>query len=95
MSTPITFPSGPTLSAAKKQSKPAPEPKSNTTSPFFKDARAIGFPHPSPRLELSGALPKSSFVYPIFELISFAKSTCPQQLATGAEQQELLVTTFA
>ena len=54
ISTPITLPDFPTFFAARKQSKPAPEPKSRTVSPSFIDASAVGFPQPNPRFEPSG-----------------------------------------
>jgi hypothetical protein len=54
MSTPMTCPVLPTLPDARKQSKPAPEPRSRAVSPSFKDAMAVGLPQPSPRLAPSG-----------------------------------------
>src|SRR5208283_52841 len=50
MSTPITLPLLPTLLAAKKQSKPAPAPKSRTVSPSFSDAIAVGLHSQDPDL---------------------------------------------
>eukprot|EP00427_Karlodinium_veneficum_P036509 CAMPEP_0169296918 /NCGR_PEP_ID=MMETSP1016-20121227/65415_1 /TAXON_ID=342587 /ORGANISM="Karlodinium micrum, Strain CCMP2283" /LENGTH=57 /DNA_ID=CAMNT_0009388379 /DNA_START=63 /DNA_END=236 /DNA_ORIENTATION=+ len=44
------MPSGPTLSAAKKQSKPPPLPMSTTTSPGCNFAEATGAPQPKPML---------------------------------------------
>jgi hypothetical protein len=55
MSTPIIFPSVPTLFDANKQSIPAPDPRSRTTSPFFNEAKAVGLPHPKPRFAPSGS----------------------------------------
>ena len=54
MSIPMTRPAGPTRSAARKQSKPAPEPRSSTVSPGVSDASATGLPQPRPRLAPSG-----------------------------------------
>ena len=42
MSTPITRPSAPTIFEARKQSKPAPEPRSSTVSPSTMLASARG-----------------------------------------------------
>ena len=61
MSTPITFPESPTSALAMKQSFPAPEPKSNTQSPFLISANSVGIPHPNPK-SASGTYP-SSFSY--------------------------------
>src|SRR5690554_3721122 len=72
MSTPMTIPSGPTALAARKQSKPAPDPMSSTYSPRFRDAMATGFPQPRPRFDSGGAESISSSVYPILLLISTA-----------------------
>ena len=52
MSKLITWPVSPTARAARKQSKPAPLPRSSTVSPGRNDARAIGFPQPNPRFAL-------------------------------------------
>ena len=59
MSTPITFPFGPTFFAVKKQSKPPPEPKSTTVSPSFSIANATGFPQPKFKSAPSGTEPNS------------------------------------
>src|SRR4030042_3301338 len=72
MSTPMTRPFLPTLLAARKQSNPAPEPRSSTVSPALREARATGFPHPSPRLAPSGTLSTSSSEYPTLLLASRA-----------------------
>ena len=50
ISTPMTRPVGPTFLAASRQSKPAPEPRSSTTSPGFKAANACGFPQERPEV---------------------------------------------
>ena len=49
MSTPITNPSGPTRSDARKQSTPAPHPRSTIVSPSFGQAKDTGLPQPRPR----------------------------------------------
>src|ERR1700730_15836202 len=60
MSIPITRPLAPTCAAARKQSKPAPLPRSITTSPGFRAAIACGLPQPSPRLAPSGTAASSA-----------------------------------
>src|ERR1700736_6203762 len=50
----------PTWRAARKQSKPAPLPRSTTISPSFRAAIACGLPQPSPRLAPSGAAASSA-----------------------------------
>jgi hypothetical protein len=60
MSTPMTFPLDPTFSAARKQSNPAPDPRSRTLSPSLIDARAMGFPQPRPRFDPVGTADSSS-----------------------------------
>ena len=62
MSTPITRPSGPTCRAASRQSKPAPLPRSISTSPGFRAAIACGLPQPRPRLAPSGTACRSASV---------------------------------
>src|SRR5205823_408470 len=62
MSTPMTLPVLPTRLAARKQSKPAPLPRSSTVSPGSSAAIAWGFPQPSPRSAPSGAAFRSSSV---------------------------------
>gem|GEM_PF-6542052 len=47
MSTPITLPVGPTILAAMKQSKPLPEPTSNTVSPGAISPTEKGLPTPA------------------------------------------------
>ena len=47
MSTPMTRPCGPTALAARKQSMPAPLPRSSTVSPGRKSALSSGLPQPS------------------------------------------------
>jgi len=69
MSTPITFPLSPTFLEARKQSNPAPEPRSRTVSPSLREASATGFPHPRLRFAPSGTDASSSSPYPIFLLI--------------------------
>src|SRR6266446_7533141 len=59
MSIPITRPFAPTCPAARKQSKPAPLPRSTTTSPALRAAIACGLPQPSPRLAPSGTAASS------------------------------------
>src|SRR4030043_1445507 len=88
ISTPITLPPPPTLLAARKQSNPAPEPRSRTVSPSFNDARATGLPHPRPKFAPSGTVFNSSSVYPMFLLMSCAKSVLPQH-DFAAVQHEL------
>jgi len=46
MSTPITRPESPTFLAAKKQSNPAPDHKSKTTSPSLISPNPNGLPQP-------------------------------------------------
>src|SRR5262249_44653781 len=43
---PYAFPVGPTRRADRSTSMPPPEPRSRTTSPGWRSARAVGFPHP-------------------------------------------------
>ena len=80
ISTPMALPVGPTLFAAVKTSKPAPDPKSTTVSPFDSQqnettqdmdtraslslASAIGLPQLKPRFAPSGMPASSSSVYP-------------------------------
>ena len=47
MSRPYAFPPGPTRFAESNTSIPPPDPKSNTISPAFSCASAVGFPQPS------------------------------------------------
>ena len=61
-----------------KQSMPPPLPKSRTISPAFSEDKAVGLPHPSPKLA-SSSLASSSAEYPAF-------------LATSADEQQLPVT---
>ena len=60
MSTPWTLPVGPTRWAARKASRPAPLPRSRTTSPAFRPARAVGLPQERPRLAPSGRVANSA-----------------------------------
>ena len=60
MSTPITRPVGPTWRAARKQSNPAPLPRSSTVSPGFMAATACGLPQESPRFAPSGSVASSA-----------------------------------
>ena len=60
ISTPITRPAGPTLRAARKQSKPAPLPRSSTVSPGCIAATACGLPQDRPRFAPSGSVASSS-----------------------------------
>ena len=83
MSTPTTRPSGPTRSAARKQSNPAPEPRSSTVSPGASDARATGLPHPRPRFAPSGTRSSSSRSYPTARLMSSQQSDGPQHPSPG------------
>ena len=62
MSTPITRPVSPTSRAARKQSKPPPEPRSTTTSPGFSAAIALGLPHPRPMSAPCGTESRSSWL---------------------------------
>jgi hypothetical protein len=83
ISTPMTRPVSPTWRAAKKQSKPAPQPRSNTTSPGFNSAIASGLPQPSPRLAPAGTADNSSSEYPSFADTSLGVPQHPEE----AEQQ--------
>ena len=49
MSMPITFPASPVSALAMKQSLPAPDPRSITTSPSLIFANCVGSPQPNPR----------------------------------------------
>ena len=53
MSIPIAFPVGPTFWAARNTSSPPPHPRSTTTSPGLRLAKAVGLPQDTPRLALS------------------------------------------
>ena len=64
MSTPMTRPVSPTALLAMNTSIPAPHPRSRTTSPSFRPARAVGFPQPRPRLEVAGTEPSVAASYP-------------------------------
>src|SRR4030042_1657114 len=97
MSTPITLPLFPTLLAARKQSNPAPDPRSSTVSPSFKEASASGLPHPSPRLAPSGTLSISASEYPALLLASLAEAVLLQQqddLLLGVQQEPLSLAIF-
>src|SRR3989304_3299773 len=87
MSIPMTLPFLPTLLDAKKQSMPAPEPRSNTVSPAFKESVASGFPHPNPMFDSSGTESISSSLYPIFLLMLPAETEGPQQEILGPQQE--------
>ena len=63
-------PARPTLAAAKKQSSPAPLPRSSTTSPGCSCALTSGLPHPRPRFASGGTSASSSGVYPTLTDIS-------------------------
>src|SRR3990172_7564765 len=95
ISTPMTFPVFPTLFAARKQSKPAPAPRSRTVSPFLKVARATGFPQPRPKFAPSGTTFSSSSVYPSFLLIRSASSLLPKPELTGPQQELFLFAILA
>jgi hypothetical protein len=62
ISTPMALPFLPSFLEARKQSSPAPEPRSRSVSPFLREANAIGFPQPRPRLASLGTALRSSFV---------------------------------
>ena len=66
MSTPITSPPPPTLRAARRQSRPAPEPRSTTTSPGASCASDTGLPQPSTRsVPVSSPNSISAALYPM------------------------------
>jgi hypothetical protein len=60
MSTPITRPSGPTVRAAIKRSKPAPEPRSRTVWPASTSLNANGLPQPKELVAASAGTAPSS-----------------------------------
>mmetsp|Transcript_15243 Transcript_15243/g.64343 ORF Transcript_15243/g.64343 Transcript_15243/m.64343 type:complete len:214 (+) Transcript_15243:623-1264(+) len=76
MSTPTTKPSRPTSSCARKQSTPAPQPRSSTVSPRFSAARRTGVPHPTPR-SASPATARSASVYPMAERLGVEETQHP------------------
>src|SRR3990172_10770015 len=87
MSIPMTLPFLPTVVDNKKQSMPAPEPRSNTVSPCFNESMASGFPHPNPRFDSSGIESSSSSLYPIFLLMLTGEAAGPQHEILGAQQE--------
>jgi hypothetical protein len=62
MSMPMALPAGPTFTAARKTSRPPPQPRSTTTSPGRRLAVAVGLPHDRPMLASSGMDASSSGV---------------------------------
>ena len=56
ISRPYALPVGPTRRADSRTSMPPPEPKSNTISPGFRVASAVGLPHPSEALSASSGI---------------------------------------
>src|SRR6266487_4891664 len=83
ISTPITWPLEPSSRAARKQSKPAPLPKSRTVSPPRNAAADNGVPQPRSRSAPSGTAASSSSEYPT----NVAESPRPSELLLP-EQQE-------
>src|SRR4030042_372799 len=79
ISAPITFPVSPTFLAARKQSNPAPEPRSITVSPWRNEESATGFPHPRPKFAPLGTARRSFSVYPMFLAILAVTLEFPQQ----------------
>ena len=74
MSMPIALPSGPTLRAASSTSRPPPLPKSTTTSPLRRLAKAVGLPQESPMFASAGIEASSSGVYPNASATAFTPS---------------------
>src|SRR5262245_28549212 len=79
MSTPITRPSGPTSRAARKQSMPAPLPRSSTASPGASCACASGLPQPRPRSEPSGTAARCASLYPSAASAAWSPGSAAQQ----------------
>src|SRR5687768_6322032 len=85
MSTPITRPAGPSTGEARKASKPAPQPRSNTVWPGLSEAIASGLPQPSPRLAPAGTAVVSAAEYPsAWETLA---ESCMPDAAWSPEQQ--------
>src|SRR5208283_1933399 len=75
---------GPTRRAERSTSMPPPEPRSSTTSPAFRFAKAVGFPQPSEASTASsGSCPVCAASYKL-EVIGSA-----HPLLAVAPQQEL------
>src|SRR5579862_116209 len=79
-----------------KQSKPAPLPRSSTTSPGFIAAMAWGLPQPKPRFAPSGAAANSVSEYPILRAFSLSGlGAGPQHddvVVAGAQQSDVAPT---
>ena len=64
ISTPIARPAAPTFSAARNTSRPAPLPRSTTTSPALTWANATGLPHERPSSASGTVIAAAAFLSP-------------------------------
>ena len=94
MSTPITLPCLPTLLAAKKQSKPAPAPKSRTRLAFFQRSHSSWIAAAKTQI-----CPLGNGIHLIFTVAyhaaHFLTVGAEQQLIVDAQQEPLVLATLA
>src|SRR5262245_31357646 len=82
MSTPYTFPAGPTRLAESSTSMPPPDPRSRTVWPRSSSISAVGLPHPSEAASASAGSSDVSWSEYRFDEIGPAQAQAdgPQQL---------------